>query len=310
MTDGDDPDCVEYTPSSNVDNTCEGVLESLLKQITKMKKNIDREMNYLRFIFLLILLSILPTKSWGNNPNPSIPPADSPQVPSRTQQTQNEFWKYLELVGIVIDEPEGKNLAFIEDKRNEHQDVYSIGTNVPGGAKVIKIFNNGVLLERNDLSHKLELRQSINDSGSDESGYKKLSSNEWILNAGKMFPGLWDVVKTFKGVRVAKFRRPDGDSGLRVNELSDDNLLKNIGLEEGDIVEEINGQHIENTGDLLDYLWGLDNQSDIVVSLDRQGKKTKLKYYTSSNEPSYSRRQVKQAAKKTGLMGVTAKVSW
>jgi type II secretion system protein C len=275
-----------------------------------MKKRIDCEMNYLRLIILLILLPILPTKSWGNNPNTSIPLADSPQVPSRTQQTQNEFWKYLELVGIVIDEPEGKNLAFIEDKRNEHQDVYSIGTNVPGGAKVLKITNNGVLLERDGLSHKLELRQSINDSGSDETGYKKLSSNEWKLNARKMFPGLWDVVKTFKGVRVAKFRRSDGGSGLRVNELSDDHLLKNIGLEEGDIVEEINGQHIDNTSDLLDYLWGLDNQSDIVVSLDRQGKKTKLKYHTSSNEPSYSRRQVKQAAQKTGLMGVTAKVSW
>jgi len=292
LNDGSDPEIVLCISFSNLN-------------ITR-----DCEMNFLRFIILLIFLPIFPAKSWGNNCNLSIPPADFPQSPSAIQQTQNEFWEYLELIGIVLEEPEGKKLALIEDKKNKHQNVYSIGNNVPGGAKLLNIFNTGVLLEKDCLSHQLELRQSINGSNSDEPGYKKLSSNEWKLDAGKMFLDLWDVVKTFKDIRVAKFCCPDGACGLRVNELSDDHLLKNIGFEKGDIVEEIDGQHIDNINDLLDYFWGLDNQSDIVVSLDRQGKKTKLNYHISSKEPSYSRRQVKDAAQKTGHIGVMAKVSW
>lgn len=275
-----------------------------------MKKEIFCKMNYLKLIILLISLSMLPTKSWGNHHNPSIPPAGIPQVPSMMQQS--EFWEYLELVGVIIEVPEGKNLALINDKKNDYQDFYSIGANVPGGAKVVNIFKNGVLLEKDNISYMLELRQSIDESDSDESesGYKKLSSNEWNLNVEKMFPDLWDVVETFKDVRVAEFRCPDGTSALRIDDLSEDHLLKHIGLEKGDIVEEINGQLIDNTSDLLDHLLGLDNQSDIIVSVDRQGKKTELKYHITSNEPSYSHRQVRQAAKKTGLLGVMAKVSW
>ncbi len=269
-------------------------------------------MNYQRIITALIFLFVFPSQSWGDKPSSTLPTLSphSSQDHPKASQTKDEFWQQLELVGIIINEPNGKNVAFIENRQNNHQDVYSIGAQILGGAKIAEIQAKSVVLEKGGVFHKLALRQSLTDSNSNKSGYQKISPTEWRINAPAMFPSLWDVAKAFTGVRIAKYSRSDDVAGLRINEISQDHLLKEIGFEEEDIVEEINGHSVDSISGLIDYLWKLDGQSDVRVSLDRQGKKKVFKYLTSSCEPSYFRRQVKQATSESGLTGVTASVSW
>lgn len=227
------------------------------------------------------------------------------------QASQINFWKQLELVGTIVDDIEGKNIAVIENLKDSKQTVYSAGDKLPGGAIITKILANGILLEKDGSSHKLKLRHSLNKAGHSKTAYQRLSQNEWKINAKKMFPGLWDVAKSFKGIRMSRFRCPDGSEGIRLNEISADHLLKKIGFKKGDIVEKINGQRVKSINSLIDYLWKLDDQSDFVVSSGCKGKKRKLTYFiTSDNLPPYSRQQIKQTAKKSGLMGIAVNVSW
>jgi len=189
----------------------------------------------------------------------------------------------LELLGTVAGDGT-YNYAIIEEKDKKKQRLFKVGDSV-GNATLARVMRNAVVLRVGDRDEVLKMRKpedrepsraervpgrlppatEARDTGTPppESGPQADVLN--ILTQARLSPH----------ISMGTSGKPDG---VAVSNIRPGSVLQNVGLVNGDIIQEVNGKAISNPSDIVDAYKDLKPGSTISVKIRRMGKQVTLNY--------------------------------
>ena len=86
------------------------------------------------------------------------------------------------------------------------------------------------------------------------------------------------VQNPFDELKKIRLRPNDGGNGLEIQWIQDDSILKQLGVQKGDVIKSVNGIPFTNMADIANSINSLMNSERFDVEVDREGKPTALRY--------------------------------
>jgi len=177
------------------------------------------------------------------------------------------------------------NYAIIEEKDKKKQRLLKVGDTI-GNATLARVMRNAVVLKVGDREEVLKMKKpedraparaeripgrvpppaaEARDTGTPppESGSQADVLN--ILTQARLSPH----------ISMGSSGKPDG---VAVSNIRQGSVLQNIGLVNGDVIQEVNGKAISNPSDIVDAYKDLKPGSTISVKIRRMGKQVTLNY--------------------------------
>lgn len=198
-----------------------------------------------------------------NEPAPS--PVDVPET------TLN-----LTLRGVIAAKPMRKAVAVIGED-NKEDGIYRIGDTVPGNARIKAIYPDRVILERSGKLETLfiedaDRKQNTNLAGPAARG-EHLQINRNYLNRK-----MRNIPELAKEVGVEPHYRDGGQYGYKIVSATNSPFLKNLGLQSGDILYEVNGISLANASQALAAYEKLQDSREIWLEIERDGQRLTKTY--------------------------------
>ncbi|MCR4819475.1 MAG: hypothetical protein K5841_11015 [Fretibacterium sp.] len=86
------------------------------------------------------------------------------------------------------------------------------------------------------------------------------------------------VQNPFDELKKVRLRPKEGESGLEIQWIQNDSILKQLGVQKGDVVKGVNGIPFSNMADIANSINSLMNSERFDVEVTRGGKPTSLRY--------------------------------
>ena len=194
-------------------------------------------------------------------------------------ETTEPAEKHLELQGTIAG-PAAVAMAIIKDRQKNLTDLYKIGDAV-GAARIVSIRKDAVILSENGRKMILKLDASRSRSatanpaksasaGSKEPGAKLPS----VRSQGNQRVEILEDILEKAVIEPAVYNNQT--VGLRITKLDEIPMAKVLGLQEGDIIQGVNGQELSSKQKAFQVFRKAKTQPEIVLELIRDGKREAL----------------------------------
>ena len=150
--------------------------------------------------------------------------------------------------------------AVIEDREAQRQDLYRVGDSVRG-ARIAAIAWDRVTLERDGVEATLELAPPGERRATEPAApgrrrrRRRLASASAVpepmpsSSTGASWPGAIDNMSGLMTQLRAVAEVADGrPAGFRLFQIKEDSLFRRLGLQDGDVVQRVNGNAVERSG--------------------------------------------------------------
>lgn len=189
------------------------------------------------------------------------------------------------LKGVIVANPMNRALVVITEKRKGSvEQLYGVGDRVPGNALVSEIFADRVILRRGGVLETLfiqDKQQATDKSG--RSGGRQLNSSGGIASQGDgirfridgsyLNQRLTDIPSLAREVGVEIYKENNIQKGYRLVSARGSKLLRDMGLQPGDILHEVNGVPLNSIHDGLAAYQQLRTVSQVRVVISRNGRR-------------------------------------
>jgi general secretion pathway protein C len=224
--------------------------------------------------------------------------APAPPPPVITKPLNLKLW------GVSIN-TDGNSHCIIEDLTAHKQDVYGVGSSVPGPATVKQIEWERVVLDRGGAEEVLELAQPGLPGGAAAPGgrpapqvaavpapapapapnpgggnphIQQVSDNEYNIDRAEIDQQLDNVNQLFTQIRAVPHFDGGKSTGFRLFAIRQGSVFDQIGLRNGDIIEQINNEDISDPQKALEMFQRLRNANLINLSILRNKESKNLTY--------------------------------
>ena len=176
--------------------------------------------------------------------------------------------------------------AIIKIPAEKQQMLYRTGDMV-GPAEIVRIERNRVILNNAGRQEMLEVAfdaPSLASAGKRGSGayvpkgIKKVSANRYILDRKEVDRLSGDMSQFMTQVRVVPNIVRGKASGYKLMNVKRGSLVESVGLQNGDIVKEINGKPIDKPEAAFGAYQQLKDDGRFVIEIERKGKRETLSY--------------------------------
>ena len=188
------------------------------------------------------------------------------------------------LVGTVSGQ-ESHAFAIIKIPAEKEQMLYRTGDMV-GPAQIVRIERNRVILDNAGRQEMLEVSFDAaslapagkNGRASASKGIKKVSANKYILDRKEVDRLSGDMSQFMTQVRIVPNIVRGKASGYKLMNVKKGSLVEGVGLQNGDIVKEINGKPIDKPEAAFGAYQQLKDEGRFVIEIERKGKRETLSY--------------------------------
>ena len=159
----------------------------------------------------------------------------------------------LKLLGTVAGDPDIAR-AVIEDKLSKVQDLYRIG-DVVQGAVIKSIERNRVVLARGNRREALELHAGAREPATGQAAARLpdaraaisiLAANEFEIDKKAFLAKVGGMEAVFKVARLTPYVAHGKTIGLRITGLENVSMARYVGLQNGDVIQAVNGQKLNS----------------------------------------------------------------
>lgn len=180
----------------------------------------------------------------------------------------------LKLIGTFIATGE-EPTAIIEDtKKPGSQEVFGLGESIFGEAKLATVYADRVEIDRAGKREVLTLDETSAGGGSGvEAG-----GNTIVVEESELDSALANLPMLLTQARAVPYFKDGKSVGLRLFAIRRGSLFEKIGLQNGDILKEINGNSLSDITQAVKLFEKLKEQRDISVSLERQREEHSYRY--------------------------------
>lgn len=191
----------------------------------------------------------------------------------------------LKLRGVIAGGTEN-SCALIEDPTTKEQKLYKLHDEI-NGAKIIKIEGFRVILRRKGSDEMLVLFEGTDTEKREVmqrtvknglSGIEKIGENRYRLEKEEVAEILDDLSNFMSQLRVTPHLRKGEAQGFRISNIKRGSFVQKIGLRNGDIIREVNGENINNPERVLEFYSQLKTKGTFSLAIERNRKKQTLFY--------------------------------
>jgi general secretion pathway protein C len=211
--------------------------------------------------------SILDRGLFGESKGPSSAPAAA----AYTEYT---------LIGTV----EGESFAgaVLADTANL-QAFYRLGQKLPDGSQIVKVKRDRVSLKRSDGSTVeiviVDDTKIVNVAKAvPGSGVRKIGEGRFMVDQREVASSTENLSQVLTQARALPYLEAGKTVGFRISEIVPGSIYDKIGLQNGDVVQRVNSQDVNEPGKFFQLYQGLKDEKSISIDLLRNGQRQSLNY--------------------------------
>lgn len=190
----------------------------------------------------------------------------------------------LRLRGVVA----GENGYAIISESGGSDEVYRVGDDLPGGARIESIESRRVLIDHNGRTEALEIDEDRSRSGGGD-------SPQVAADAAASLPGIRGMQSASdvsvaslpesvrssaldgEGLAKAISVMPVSSGGFRVRPGRNAELFSQLGLQVNDVVKAVNGQPLESESDVEELFADVMMRGEVSITVERGGREMTLR---------------------------------
>ncbi len=167
---------------------------------------------------------------------------------------------------------------------DDQEKVYRLGDSVPGGAQLVAIERRQVLLRRDGITERLKLPVEELDgagkgTGSNRiGGIQRTGDRHRMIEKGYLRQKLQDLPSLLRQAKAIPHKEDGHRVGFRVVNIQEDSVYEQLGIKEGDIVQEVNGRPIRKPSQVMRAYNAFKDASRIRLRLRRDDQPVTLSF--------------------------------
>lgn len=189
----------------------------------------------------------------------------------------------LALKGIIATQGEGPKLAVIAPGGGEEK-IYRPGDKVKGRAEILRIEERRVILLRNGVTEALKLKvpegvsqRRMTDTGT-ETGIRQIGENKRVVSKDTLKKKLDNLPKLLRQAKAVPASRDGRKIGFRVVNIQEGSVFEDLGVEKGDVIQQVNGRRIRTPRQAMEAYRELQGGQQFRLKVLRDGKSETLTY--------------------------------
>jgi general secretion pathway protein C len=184
------------------------------------------------------------------------------------------------LIGTV----EGEQFAgaVLQDESNQ-QVFYRRDQKLPDGSRIVKVTHSRVTLRKAD-GGTIDL-QMVDDTkivdmakASPDSGVRQVSARKFVVDQREIASSTENLGQILTQARALPYVEDGKTVGFRMSEIVPGSIYEKIGLVNGDVVQRVNSQDVNDPGKFFQLYQGLKDEKQISIDLIRNGQRQTLNY--------------------------------
>lgn len=186
------------------------------------------------------------------------------------------------LLGTMVSNLEQYSFATIQESGKKETENYRIGDMILGTAKIYQIirnrvyFTNGGRKEYLDVDNMPNLYKTGTATASVPSGSSegvKVDGNKITVSKSKVDATLQDLNSVIQQARMVPNYENGQVDGFKIFGIRNGSIFKDLGLQNGDVINRINGTQIDSLEKALPMLQLLKTENSYNIDVTRKGQK-------------------------------------
>jgi general secretion pathway protein C len=162
------------------------------------------------------------------------------------------------------------------------QAFYQLNRKLPDGSVLTKVVRNKVVLRRPDGADvnveivddtKIIVRQQNSNAG-----VKRGPNGTFVVDQREVLASTKNMSQVLTQARALPYVEGGKTVGFRMSEIVPGSIYTKIGLQNGDVIQRVNSQKLDNPAKFFQLYQGLQNERSIVIDLIRNGQPQTLNY--------------------------------
>ncbi|MFZ1981564.1 MAG: PDZ domain-containing protein [Smithella sp.] len=168
----------------------------------------------------------------------------------------------------------------VEERGSHKQKLYRLGDKI-GQDKLIKITRNTAILKNGVREIILKIKETMegpllpNSSGA---GRNNAISGNFTLSKKSVNENLSDLKSLTSQAVVRPFLNNGVQEGYAISNIAPNSLYEKAGIQNGDIIIDINNNRMQNANDILQVLNSMQSGSSMDLNVKRNGKTETIHY--------------------------------
>ncbi|MEO6028143.1 MAG: type II secretion system protein GspC [Candidatus Binatia bacterium] len=193
----------------------------------------------------------------------------------------------LKLWGTALGHEPSQSFAIIEDQAARRQMLYRVGDTVIEVATLARVEWDRVILERDGAEEVLEIssaRASGKDAAPAAGGapasdrIRKTADNKFVIDRRELEQTVANINEVFTQARAVPFFQDGKTVGFRVFAIKPGSVFEKIGLQNGDVINRVNGVELTDPTKAISLFTELQNEGHIAVDLQRNKQSKNFSY--------------------------------
>jgi general secretion pathway protein C len=194
----------------------------------------------------------------------------------------------VKLWGTAMSNDPAHAFAIIEDQAARRQGLYHVGDVILDVATLVRVEWDRVVLDRNGVEEVLELssaRGPANAPASASGGggaagerIRKTADNKFVVDRRELEKTVENINEVFTQARAVPFFQDGKTVGFRVFAIKPGSVFEKIGLQNGDVIQRVNGVELTDPTKAISLFTELQNEGHIALDLQRNAQSKSFSY--------------------------------
>ena len=184
------------------------------------------------------------------------------------------------LIGTV----EGESFAGAVLEDSTGQTFYRIHQKMPDGSMIVKVMRDKVTLRKPE-GRTVDLVVAddtkiiaVPKPGANGDGVKRVSEGKWMVDQREMLASTENMNQILTQARALPYSEQGKTVGFRISEIVPGSIYEKIGLQNGDVIQRVNAQEVDDPAKFFQLYQGLKTERNISIDLLRGGQRQTLNY--------------------------------
>lgn len=201
----------------------------------------------------------------------------------------------LDVQMVLIGTGEGDDapsFAVIEDRLTREQQVYRVGDVVKDGVVLAKVERNQIVLRfgaqqqvltlytdgTEDVASGAGAPRAPGDVAAVTGAVRQVQTNRWVLDKQEVSAALENLPQLLTKARVIPNFSDGKPDGFKIFSIAPDSLYAKIGLQNGDVLQQINGVEIKDPENFMRVFQQLKDETNIALDFVRNNRRESFAY--------------------------------
>jgi general secretion pathway protein C len=176
---------------------------------------------------------------------------------------------------IAVDQSMG--YAIVEEKGKGKQKLYRIGETI-GSARLIRITRNTAVLRGGEKEFVMKIREVVESPLTEQSSRADRATSGIALSKQDVTQSLGDLKSIMSQAVVRPFFVEGAQQGFIVSNIVPGSLYQRMGLQNGDVVVDVNNKKLNSADDILQMVNAMQAGGSVSVNLMRKGQNETINY--------------------------------